>query len=143
MKKKIIIIEAITLTSIILCTFFVYNFVKDRTKEKDKGKEKKKVVNKVNLMSFQQFSKISISNTESVDIIKYTIAGRSEENITNKEEITSIYNGLNTYKVGGTTDRACEDNTVVYKFNLVDKTSISIEIECEWLVIGKNRYVLE
>lgn len=141
MKKKILIIELITLTSIILCTFFVYNFVKDRTK--DKGKEKKKVVNKVNLMEFQQFSEISVSNTESVTIIRYTVAGGSENNITNREEITDIYNKLNKYKVGETTNRACEDNTTVYKFNLVNNNSISIEIECDWLVIGKNRYTLE
>ena len=38
---------------------------------------------------------------------------------------------------------ACEDNTWVYKFHLKDGQDVSIEFECQWLVLGRNRYTVK
>ena len=33
----------------------------------------------------------------------------------------------------------CDDNTTVYSFVLRDNTKVSIEVECDWIVLeGKN-----
>ena len=37
----------------------------------------------------------------------------------------------------------CEDNTTIYTFILTDNTEITIEKECDWLVIDKKRYKIE
>ena len=33
--------------------------------------------------------------------------------------------------------------TTIYVFNMKDKTSFSIEIECDWIIKNKKRYLIE
>ena len=34
----------------------------------------------------------------------------------------------------------CDDNTKIYVFNMDNGSSISVEIECDWVVLGNKRY---
>ena len=38
---------------------------------------------------------------------------------------------------------ACEDNTTVYVLYQKDGSKVSIEFECNWLVIGRKRYLIK
>ena len=51
-----------------------------------------------------------------------------------------MYNSVKNIRVGKETNRACEDNTTVYIFNMKDNTQFKVEIECDWVVIGNKRY---
>lgn len=136
MKKKIFL--CICLVSIIFitgCSIF-----KDAKKVKGKVED---VIEKIPLMQFSDFKNIVIDKIKSIDLIKYTEAGRSEENITDKEEIKKIYNSLKSKKVGNEVTTACEDNTTIYTFNMSDNKKINVEIECDWLVIGNKRYEIK
>ena len=97
----------------------------------------------VNLMEFGEFKNITPDKTTSIIVLKYTEGGVSENEITSSEEIANTYNYLNNYKVGDKVDMACDDNTTIYKFNLDDGSNLSIEIECNWIVVGKNRYEIK
>ena len=46
-------------------------------------------------------------------------------------------------KIGRKTDMACDDNTTIYVFTLTDETKLSLEIECDWVVINNIRYILK
>ena len=59
------------------------------------------------------------------------------------DDIKKVYEELTAMKIGQQTTMACEDNTTVFKINLKDGKSYSIEVECEWFVIGKDRYTIE
>lgn len=106
--------------------------------------EDKPVVTKsTSLMEFGKYKDIKVENIDYIEKIRYTEGGASSRNITTRSEIESTYNYLDTRIVGSRTEMACEDNTTVYKFYMKDDTSVSIEIECGVLVMGKNRYVLK
>lgn len=95
------------------------------------------------LMDYGDNSKISISNIKSIDIVRYTEGGLGERTITEESEIKSTYEALKNKRLEKETNQACDDNTTIYKFNLVDSSTISIELECEWVVIGDKRYLLK
>ena len=38
---------------------------------------------------------------------------------------------------------ACEDNTTVYLITLKDGKKKTITIECDWIIIGDKRYLIE
>ena len=94
------------------------------------------------LMDYGDYKNITEDNIKEIEIIRYTEGGDNHQ-IVDKDSVTGIYNNLKNKKLGKKTDRSCEDNTTVYAFTLNDETKITIEIECDWVVIGKDRYVLE
>lgn len=97
----------------------------------------------ITIMSHEKYKDIIIDDIESIEYIRYTEGGSDSRLIEDKEEIIKTYNYLNSKRIGKETDQACEDNTKVYKFNLSSSPSISIEIECDWIIIGNERYILE
>ena len=97
-------------------------------------------VDYVSILEREEYKNISLDNINSISVIKYTVGGDVRNEITDQSEISKIYNGLKISKVGDQTERACEDNTTIYKFNLKDGTSASIEIECDWFVIDGKHY---
>ena len=92
------------------------------------------------LFDFDNYKNIKLDDINKIVKIRYTVAGDAREDITDKSEISTLYNSLKNLKIGEETERACEDNTTVYKFIMNDGNSYSIEIECDWFVIGKKHY---
>ncbi len=92
------------------------------------------------LLEFEDYKDIKLENIKSIQKIRYTVAGDNRVEVTEKDEIEKFYNSLINLKIGEETDMACEDNTTVYKINLIDGKSVSIEIECDWFVIKGKRY---
>ena len=133
MKSKIIIIIISALIICLCIGIYQYN---ENTK-KPEVTYKSKV-----LKDFDQFKNINSNDIESVKVIRYTEGG---DNTTTKngEEAKSVYESLSTIKLGKETNMTCEDNTTVYVFNMKDKTSFSIEIECDWIILDKKRYLIE
>ena len=89
------------------------------------------------------YKDIVLDKIKSINYIRYTEGGREDNEIIDKDEITTIYNYLKNIKVGEETNRACEDNTTIYELHLNDDRDIKIEIECDWLVIGNKRYLIK
>lgn len=46
-------------------------------------------------------------------------------------------------KIGRKTDMFCDNNTTIYVFTLTGETKLSLEIECDWVVIDNIRYILK
>jgi len=134
MKKTFVLVIAIvSLFAITGCSLI--------NKEKVK-KVEEKVKEKISLMSFNEFKDIAIDKIKSIDYTRFTIAGSDTKKITDKNEIKEIYNNLKKKRVGKEVSTACEDNTTIYTFNM-DNKKTTIEIECDWLVIGNKRYELK
>lgn len=96
----------------------------------------------VSLMDYGEYKNITKENIEQIEIIKYTEAG-TDSILVEDDSIISIYENLKKKKLEKKTNMSCDDNTTVYVFTLKDDSKISIEIECDWAVIGDDRYILK
>ena len=101
-----------------------------------------KVQELTSLMDYGEYQKIDEYNIKKIEIIKYTEGGDDTQEV-DEEDFQKIYKNLKEIKIGKETNMACEDNTTVYKFTLQDDTEIIIEIECDWVIIGNKRYIIE
>ena len=95
------------------------------------------------LMELDHYKSIKVDNISSLYVKKLTVGGDTFEEVTDEAEIAAIYNNLNSKKVGEKTTNACDDNTTFYIFNLVDDSTVSIEIECDHVVIDNERYLIK
>lgn len=96
----------------------------------------------VPLMSYGEFKNITKNNIKQIEVIRFTEGGDEHKNI-NKESFSTVYDNLSKKKIGKKTNMSCEDNTTIYIFTLESGEKISIEIECDWVVINNVRYTLE
>ena len=101
-----------------------------------------KVQELTSLMDYGEYQKIDEYNIKKIEIIKYTEGGDDTQEV-DEEDFQKIYNNLKEIKIGKETNMACEDNTTVYKFTLQDDTQLKVEIECDWVIIGNKRYIIE
>lgn len=92
------------------------------------------------LLEYSDYQKITPENIKTLKIRKYTEGGLIETDITDKKEINKIYQYLNGIKLTSETNMGCDDNTTVYSFVLQDNTKVSIEKECDWIVINGKHY---
>lgn len=94
------------------------------------------------LMDYGDYKNVTKDNIKQIEIIKYTEAG-SNTTLVDENSIIGAYNKLKKMKIGRKTDMACDDNTTIYVFTLTDETKLSLEIECDWVVIDNIRYILK
>ena len=94
------------------------------------------------LMDYGDYKNVTKDNIKQIEIIKYTEAG-SNTTLVDENSIIGAYNKLKKMKIGRKTDMACDDNTTIYVFTLTDETKLSVEIECDWVVIDNIRYILK
>lgn len=94
------------------------------------------------LMDYGDYKNITEDNIKQIEIIKYTEAGVNTT-LVDENSIISVYNKLKKMKIGRKTEMSCDDNTTIYVFTLTDETKMSLEIECDWVVIDNIRYILK
>ena len=94
------------------------------------------------LMDYGDYKNITKDNIKQIEIIKYTEAG-ANTTLVDENSIISVYKKLKKMKIGRKTDMSCDDNTTIYVFTLTDETKMSLEIECDWVVIDNIRYILK
>ena len=94
------------------------------------------------LMDYGDYKNVTKDNIKQIEIIKYTEAG-SNTTLVDENSIIGVYNKLKKMKIGRKTDMACDDNTTIYVFTLTGETKLSLEIECDWVVIDNIRYILK
>lgn len=94
------------------------------------------------LMDYGDYKNITEDNIKQIEIIKYTEAGVNTT-LVDENSIISVYNKLKKMKIGRKTEMSCDDNTTIYVFTLTDETKLSLEIECDWVVIDNVKYILK
>ena len=94
----------------------------------------------ITLFEHEKYKDLALDNIDYCEVIRFTVAGDMRKTISETEEIATLYNELKNVKIGKETNRACEDNTTVYRFVLKDGTATSVEFECDWVIIGTKRY---
>ena len=94
------------------------------------------------LMDYGDYKNVTKDNIKQIEIIKYTEAG-ANTTVVDENSIISVYKKLKEMKIGRKTDMSCDDNTTIYVFTLTDETKMSLEIECDWVVIDNIRYILK
>lgn len=92
------------------------------------------------LMKIFGYDRVKPENITSLQITRYTVGGADTKNIDDKTEIKEIYDYLSRIKVTNETGMRCEDNTTVFVFNLKDGSSVSLELECDWVVVKGKRF---
>ena len=120
---------------LLICLVFISLFIVGCSKE---IKEKLNI----GLLDYSDYKDIDLDKIESVTLTTYTEGGRDETLYEDKDEIKVIYNNLKAKKLTEKTEMSCDDNTKIYTFKMEDK-EISIEIECNILVHGKDRYLIK
>ena len=128
MKKKILIIMAV----LVIIFFIIYRLT-----------IKPESVKTTYLKDNKEYKNMSSIDIKDIHINRYTEGGLDTKIVTNEEEINSLYKELINIKYGKETDMACEDNTTIYIINFNDGTNKSITIECDWIIIGNKRYLIE
>ena len=101
-----------------------------------------KVQKLTSLMDYGDYQKIDEYNIKKIEIIKYTEGG-DDTQVLDEGDFQKVYNNLKEMKIGKETNMSCEDNSTVYKFTLKDDTELKIVIECDWVIIDNNRYIIE
>ena len=94
------------------------------------------------LMDYGDYKNITEDSIKQIEIIKYTEAGVNTT-LVDENSIISVYNKLKKMKIGRKTEMSCDDNTTIYVFTLTDETKLSLEIECDWVVIDNIKYILK
>lgn len=94
------------------------------------------------LMDYGDYKNITEDNIKQIEIIKYTEAGVNTT-LVDENSIIRVYNKLKKMKIGRKTEMSCDDNTTIYVFTLADETKLSLEIECDWVVIDNIKYILK
>ena len=100
-------------------------------------------IKNVSIMDHDKYKNFKIDNVQSLNILRYTVAGLDEISVTDYESIKSYYNSISKVRLLKETNRACEDNTTIYEFIMNNGEKITFEFECEWLVIDNKRYEVE
>ena len=136
-QSKAILIVPGCIILIVLVLLLVFN-----TQNNDNPKQSSKIETQ-SLMDYEEYKSINNDNINKITIIRYTEAGQDEKIITDKTEITSIYNYLKSINIGKETKMACEDNTTIYKIELNNKKEQTIEIECDWVIINNKRFSIK
>lgn len=127
MKKKIIIISIV----LVIIFFIVYKLT---------NAPKKVVI--TTLKDNKEYKNVKVSDIKDIHVNKYTEGGL-DSNIVSGKEARKLYNSLSNIKYGKETDMACEDNSTIYIINFKDGSSKNINIECDWIIIGEKRYMIE
>lgn len=92
------------------------------------------------LFSLDYYKDFKLEDIVSYESVRLTVGGDQREEYSDKASIESIYNTLSNVKIGKETEMACEDNSTIYIFTLSDGTTKRVEFECDWVIIGKDRY---
>ena len=95
------------------------------------------------LIDNENYKDIAVDNIISIVVRKSTEGGIDTEVVTEKNEIEEIFNKLSKIKIGKETEMACDDNSTLYTIYFDNNDTKTIEIECDWIIIGKKRYEIE
>ncbi len=95
------------------------------------------------LLSQPKYAGLKLDEIKSASIMQLTVAGATEKEINNKVEIFNLYSYVNSIKLGKETEMRCTDNTTFYTFYLKDGTKLSVEKECDWIILGEKAYMIE
>ena len=112
-------------------------------KEEPIDEPKNEPKDNVSIMEYGDYKNITLDEIEKITIYRITIAGANPTDYTDKTDIESIYNGLKSLIVGEKTEMACEDNGTDYVFKMKNGEEYTIVTECDWFIIGKDRYMIE
>lgn len=127
MKKKIIIISAF----LVIIFFIIYNLTEGPNN-----------IKATYIKDNKEYKDIKLSDVQSIRINTYTEGGFNSKIVSNNAELKNLYNDIFNIKYGEETDMACEDNSTTYVIYLKDGSSKSINIECDWIIIDKKRYMI-
>lgn len=135
-QKNMLFIIGMAVPIIIMIIVLSYFNNLSKPTEEDKPK------NTVLLFEMPQYKDKKIDNITKIEINKYTEGGLITNTVEDKDEIDRIMYSLLNMKLGEETQAACEDNTTIYVITTPDET-IKVEIECDWVIIGSKRYLIE
>ncbi len=125
MKKVMIIIF-----SLLIIFFIVFTFTEPSIKT-------------MYLKDYDYFKKIDLNEVYNVSISKYTEGGVETDTYIDKSDVDYIYKELSNIQIKEETNKSCDDNSIVYSFNLKNGKSIVITIECEWIIINNKKFLIE
>ena len=128
MKKNNIIIWAIVIIIIIgLIIIFINKNNYDNTKP---------------LLEKEEYKNIKIEKIKKITVMKYLESGTESVEETEPKDIKATYKYLQSLRIGKESKSACDDNTTVYIIEL-DGDVVSVEIECNNVVINNKRYQIK
>lgn len=144
MKNKGLLVTIFSVVIIALLAVTIIFIIGGNGKE---NKEKNNTEDIPEIKALTDFDEYKDLNTRT-DIIKvtvrrFTVAGGHDEVYDSYEDIHRLQSSVSSIKLGKETQMACEDNTTVYIFETNTGKSISVEVECDWIIIGKKRYLIE
>ena len=133
MKKIIIIVIVIAILLIGI------GFILKKEPEEKTGKK----IKPTPVLELKEYKSLKLNRIKAAKMKRYTEGGLEETSAKDQEEIEAMYNRISHLQIISETTQACEDNTTVYEFTMEDDSIINVEIECDWIIIGNKRYMIE
>ena len=96
----------------------------------------------VSLFEMPQYKDKKLDNVLKIEVNKYTVGGLDTTVVEDKQEISNIMYNLLHIRLENETHQVCEDNTTIYIITTEEDT-IRVEIECDWVIIGDKRYLIQ
>lgn len=94
------------------------------------------------LFELEEYKDIKAEEIKMINIYHYTEGGVESTILNSEKEIKNTIKQLSKIKVGKETTMACDDNTTSYVLEREEDT-ITIEIECNVLVLPDHRYEIK
>ncbi len=137
MKKIIYGVLGVLLIAVIVFVFMNVDFKKVKP-----GIPNTRIKN-MSVLDHDYYKGLTLEDIVSVTIVKYSEGGADEKTYESEEDIKKYYYYWKKTKLGKQTTMSCDDNTTTYIFMLKDNASISIQKECDWVVINNERYLIK
>ncbi len=144
MEKRNIFWIALVITLVLICITVSCLIRKsdDNNASYEEKVDYQKEIGK-NILDLDIYKNVNESNISSIIIKEFKEYGSDYKDVTDPVEINEIYSTLKKLKLGEKTNAGCDDNTVIYILNLKDNSTVSLEIECEWIVLDNQRYLIK
>ncbi|MBR3211048.1 MAG: hypothetical protein IKF71_03815 [Bacilli bacterium] len=95
--------------------------------------------NSVSLWELEEYNVVKLEDIKTIHIVSYTEAGMDTKTIQDEDEIKEIYQALSKLRIGQEVELSCDDNSIVYYLNMRNGEDISIELDCNNILVLPNK----
>lgn len=95
--------------------------------------------NSVSLWELEEYNVVKLEDIKTIHIVSYTEAGMDTKTIQDEDEIKEIYQALSKLRIGQEVELSCDDNSIVYYLNMRNEEYISIELDCNNILVLPNK----
>ena len=96
--------------------------------------------NYIGLFEHENYKNLKVQDIGYIEELTYTVSGIDTIKYDDSTKIQNTFDELQRIKIGKISKQSCDDNTIIYNLHLKDDTTVSIEMECNFIIIDGISY---